>query len=471
MEDLKRKLIEKLRPSLEERVEVERIVRQVEEKAWEEADRIGVEVEVSVEGSIAKDTWISGDRDIDIFIKLPRSLGREGIKDIGIKIARATAGPEYLESYAEHPYVQAFVKGYRVDIVPCLKLERLEGEVTAVDRTPFHTAFVKARLSEEGRDEVRLLKGFMKGIGVYGAEVKVQGFSGYLCELLILYYGGFNQLLKAASAWKPMEVFLDLAKLYLSVKEAQELFNSSLVVIDPVDARRNVAAALSIQKMAEFISASRLFLASPSEYFFFPPPLKEIGDKDLEKILKSRGTHLLALEIEVSREPADILWSQLYKSLEGMEKLLTNAGFEVVDKCVWSDERKKAIFTLELDHLTIPTIRKQHGPPLDRVPDGERFLKKHLGRDVKGPSVEGWRWVAYTSRKLVDASRLLKERVLTAKLGKIVKDGLRKGAKTCVDLELIELMHGFRGYGEFLTEFLDGRPRWLRAYLHSLRQD
>ena len=32
----------------------------------------------------------------------------------------------------------------------------------------------------------------MQGIGVYGAEIKVGGFSGYLCELLVMKYGGFH---------------------------------------------------------------------------------------------------------------------------------------------------------------------------------------------------------------------------------------------------------------------------------------
>jgi tRNA nucleotidyltransferase (CCA-adding enzyme) len=45
--------------------------------------------------------------------------------------------------------------------------------------------------------EVRLLKKFMKGTGVYGAEIKIGGFSGYLCELLILKYRSFAQTIEA----------------------------------------------------------------------------------------------------------------------------------------------------------------------------------------------------------------------------------------------------------------------------------
>ena len=42
----------------------------------------------------------------------------------------------------------------------------------------------------------------MKGVGVYGAEIRVGGFSGYLCELLTLSFGSFTDILKAVSDWK-----------------------------------------------------------------------------------------------------------------------------------------------------------------------------------------------------------------------------------------------------------------------------
>ena len=38
----------------------------------------------------------------------------------------------------------------------------------------------------------------------HGSEFKVGGFAGYLCELLIIHYGTFLNVLKyAADEWKP----------------------------------------------------------------------------------------------------------------------------------------------------------------------------------------------------------------------------------------------------------------------------
>ncbi len=41
------------------------------------------------------------------------------------------------------------------------------------------------------------------------------------------------------------------------------LFTEPLIVVDPVDPHRNVAAALSLQTLSEFVVASRNYLEKP----------------------------------------------------------------------------------------------------------------------------------------------------------------------------------------------------------------
>lgn len=41
------------------------------------------------------------------------------------------------------------------------------------------------------------------------------------------------------------------------------------MVVDPVDGKRNVAAALTMQKMADFVVAASHYLENPSQDFFF----------------------------------------------------------------------------------------------------------------------------------------------------------------------------------------------------------
>jgi len=46
---------------------------------------------------------------------------------------------------------------------------------------------------------VRLLKKFLIGTGIYGAEIAKEGFGGYVAEVFVLHYGSFLGVLEAAS--------------------------------------------------------------------------------------------------------------------------------------------------------------------------------------------------------------------------------------------------------------------------------
>jgi len=146
-------------------------------------------VDVVFGGSFAKGTWLKGDADIDIFIKIDPSVNDEEFEKIGKKV-----GLESLKSYkaylrySDHPYVEAFVKRIRVNVVPCYNVEKGKWK-SAADRSPFHTQYINNNLDEEKRKQVRLLKKFLKSVGVYGAEIATSGFSGYVAEILILKYG------------------------------------------------------------------------------------------------------------------------------------------------------------------------------------------------------------------------------------------------------------------------------------------
>src|SRR5581483_3291449 len=134
-------------------------------------------------GSVAKDTYLRSNVDLDAFVLFPMDVPRESLETWGLDLGRATLDdPE--EKYAEHPYTHGLFEGVKADVVPAYEIADVSQRMTAVDRTPFHTRFVLRRMSREQRDQVRLLKAFMKGVGVYGAEAKTHGFSGYLCELL-----------------------------------------------------------------------------------------------------------------------------------------------------------------------------------------------------------------------------------------------------------------------------------------------
>ncbi len=186
VETVLKKVLATVTPSAEERERVQLLAEDLVEKVRMAAENAGVKAKVRVEGSVAKDTWISGAPDIDIFMQVPQATPREAFGTVCLNIAKeATKGSEQVERFAEHPYLETTINKTRINIVPCYQAKPGEWK-SATDRTPFHTDYVISRLNQELRGQIRLLKQFMKGIGVYGAEIKVGGFSGYLCELLVL---------------------------------------------------------------------------------------------------------------------------------------------------------------------------------------------------------------------------------------------------------------------------------------------
>ena len=263
MKEITEQVLQKITPTKEDRAKVEAITDEIEQKVALACKQEGVAANVRVEGSVAKDTWLRENPDIDIFMRLPTSIPRKDLGDIGLKIAKKAAGHyKQIERFAEHPYLQIIVDGYRVDIVPCYNAKPGEWQ-SATDRTPYHTDYIKKHLTTELRGEVRLLKRFMQGTSVYGAEIKVGGFSGYLCELLIMKYRSFAETIQAFARYN-RRVIIDIENYYENRQnELSLLFPEPLVIIDPVDKGRNVASAVQPDKLYSFVGAARAFQKKP----------------------------------------------------------------------------------------------------------------------------------------------------------------------------------------------------------------
>lgn len=458
----------KISPTTEERKKILALAKELERKVSVSAKKKGVEAIVRIEGSIAKDTWLKKEPDIDVFMCLPPTIPRKTLGTVSLEIAReATEGWRQVERFAEHPYLEAFVEGFRVNIVPCYCAERGQWQ-SATDRTPFHTDYVNKRLNANLRCEVRLLKRFLQGIRAYGAEIKVGGFSGYLCELLVIRYGSFTETLKAFSKCTARMV-IDIENYYAGrEKEIRLLFDEPLVVIDPVDKGRNVASAVKPQQIYTMVAAAREFLKTPSEHFFFPTKTVPLSTKELNENLKQRGSDCLFLTFRNVNAVPDILWGQLYKTQRSLGKLLELNDFRVLRDRVWSDEKTLSAFVFELEQCTIPSVRKHLGPPLEREEECENFLTKYLdnGNVISGPLMEDGRWVVEVPRKYTDAVALLREKLKEGGKDKGVADlvskAFQEGFEVLINGEVSEVYSGNKAFAEFLSDFLDGKPLWLK---------
>jgi len=454
-------------PSQKERRETTIFSRKITEKLRKELRQTGIEANVKVQGSIAKDTWLAGEKDIDIFILLPRTHTRDDFPRV-LDVVKSVAGKNWLEAYAEHPYIEAKIDGYTVDFVPSFKIAKAEEAKSSVDRTPLHTQYVQRHLDEKIKDEVRLLKRFMHGTGTYGAEIKIGGFSGYLCEILTLYYGSFYETLIAASKWRRKEI-VDINEYYKGAEDdAKKIFQDNLIVVDPVDRGRNVASAVRECKLNEFIAATRWFLRNPRLNFFYPDKARPLSVEELSRIMSQRGSTLVFLKFRTAKAVPDILWGQLYKSQKALRNMIERYDFDVIRDGVWSDEEATNVFLFELNSRFLPSVKRHLGPPLEKNEDCERFLHKHLESEktISGPYVEGDRWIVETRRLYTDVASLLKDQLKDSgsELGVAnpISEALSVHFEILTDTEIADLYQADSGFAEFLTEYLSGRPRWLR---------
>jgi len=462
------KVLGKVTPLPKEKEHILTLAEELRKKVQIASEEANVKAEVRVEGSVAKNTWLSKEPDIDIFIRLPTTMPREAFGTICLRIARkATKGSQQSERFAEHPYLEAIVDSVRVNIVPCYKVEKGEWK-SATDRTPFHTDYVKPLLNEEICGEIRLLKKFMKGIGVYGAEIKVGGFSGYLCELLTLNYGSFEKVLKTFSEWKGKRI-IDYENYYRGREsEIGKIFEEPLVIVDPIDKGRNVAAAVRKERLYGFIATSRAFVQKPDLKFFYPQEKKAINIEQLAQTLKTRGSALVFLKFGKLKAVPDILWGQLYRSQRTLRTMLKQHDFNVIRDSVWSDEENLSVLIFELEQQILSPFKKHLGPPIEKITECERFLRKHLGasQTVSGPHIEGGRWVVETKRRYSDAVKLVDEKLRgigrqSLSMPDLIAESVRKDFEVLVNEECVKLYSSNPEFAKFLTEFLDGKPRWL----------
>jgi len=460
-------VLKRVTPKKGERAKIEALAKELEKKIVSASERLGIKTKVRLEGSVSRGTWLSEEPEIDIFMRVLKTIPRKSLGDVCLKIARkATEGSKQIERFAEHPYLEAIVDGVRINIVPCYDVKRGEW-LSATDRTPYHTDYLKKRLNKQMRNEVRLLKKFMKGTNVYGAEIKIGGFSGYLCELLILNHKSFTNTLKTFAQHKK-RIVTDIENYYKGREnELQLLFKEPLVIIDPVDKGRNVASAVRPQKLYTFVAAARAFLKNPNLKFFYPHETTALTVKELKHELERRGSTIIFLTFRKVKAVPDILWGQLYKSQKSLHKLVQLNDFKILRDLPWSDEKNLCMFMFELENCCLPPVKKHFGPPLEKEQECEKFLKKHLNNfgTVSGPYIEDGRWVVELRRKYTDACGLFRERLKdggrSAGVAEQISQVVHKGFQIFLNEEVIKIYEKNSKFAKFLTEFLSGKPKWL----------
>jgi tRNA nucleotidyltransferase (CCA-adding enzyme) len=456
----------KIVPSDQEREKMVGLSQAIQRQVEEVLASSGIQAKVSPQGSFARDTWLSGEADLDIFARFPPTMEREEwVEKVLPAMRKYFSRYRVIERYAEHPFLEFRVNGVRVNIVPSYDVKKGEWK-SATDRTPYHTEFMQTHLTPELRREARLLKKFAKGIGTYSAEIRIGGFSGMLIDTLALYYQSFMETLIHASSWTK-GALLEIGKPEGIFSPKEKDPNVDLVVIDPVDPNRNLAAAVRPDKLWNCVAAGRQFLRNPGLWYFFPPEFKPKTRQQFAKRIDDLGHDLLAITFKHSVSVPDVLWGQLMRLERSLLDIMAREEFNPYRSAIWSDETKESVILVEAGRTALPEVRLQKGPPVSKSEDSISFLEKHLKArsTARGPWIEGDRWIVEKKRGVLSIRDLVKSAVREEAYGlsvpKQLGESFRRSAKVLQNREILSML-GKRGFDKSLWEFLEAKPEWLK---------
>jgi tRNA nucleotidyltransferase (CCA-adding enzyme) len=278
--------------------------------------------------------------------------------------------------------------------VPCYDVEKGQWK-SAADRSPFHTQYISKALDGAKKAEVRLLKKFLKTSGIYGAEISTGGFSGYVSEVLVVKFGSFESVLAAAADFRQGQVVAVDDNYDADVVKG---FQSPVVIIDPVDPRRNLGTAVSPESAGRLALAARAYLRKPSVRFFARQPAR---------VNKRLYPNIVAVEFSHRRRSPDTIWGQMKRSAGSLAKQLELAGFTVFRFSCYTDEQTSGAFAFLLESTTLPPYVARKGPEIFRRSDTDSFISRANGTLAMWADRD-MRVSVISRRKETDAKKLLR---------------------------------------------------------------
>ena len=343
-------------PNDKQRKKVDKIANQVFSLVSNEAEKQKSVVSVHFGGSYAKETWTRGKIDIDIFVKFKKTTTEKNFEKIGRKIGFDSLKKfnPYVR-YSEHPFVEANIDDVGVNVVPCYDVKKGEWK-SAADRSTFHTEFMSEKLTGLMKDDIRVLKCFLEKNSMYGAEIAKQGFSGYVCEVLVYYLGSFEKVLKKIAKLQNNEM----------IGESPRKFESPMVLIDPIDRNRNLGAAISIENVTNFILIARNFLKKNSVSYF--------KEKSKLSVPKEFAKNMLVINFKYKKRSDDIIYGQIKRAANSIESQMNKEGFNVLrnDSLAYDENNASLIFLLESIIISKNEIRT--GPEVFSSEFSSKFI-------------------------------------------------------------------------------------------------
>ncbi len=307
-----------------------------------------IDAEIFVGGSFAKRTMIKKNKyDIDIFLRFNKKYKEEEIILFTKRLLENFKGVSII--HGSRDYFQIKLKeNLFIELVPVIKIKKPGESKNITDLSYSHVKYIRKKIKQRIiLDEIKIAKAFCHANFCYGAESYINGFSGYSLELLVYYYGGFLNFIKAITKMpstnqREDKTVIDIEKHFKNKKSVLmdlngSKLNSPIILIDPTYKQRNALAALSNETFLKFQEACRNFLKSPSIEFF---EVQKVNLERIQETAKKNNYEFIAIEAKTNKQEGDVAGTKLFKFYnhlnEEIKKLfnIKDRGFEYNERTV-----------------------------------------------------------------------------------------------------------------------------------------
>ncbi|MDP2672786.1 MAG: hypothetical protein Q8O84_03160 [Nanoarchaeota archaeon] len=329
--DTLKEVLIKVDPSKEDLKKINESLKQFKEKIEKQIKRHKLNAVIFEGGSFAKKTLIKKNNyDIDIFIMFSEKFRGQNISKLTEKLLKGFKEVSVIHGSRDYFQINKS-KDFFIELVPVIKVNDPKKAENITDLSYSHVKYINKKIkSQKILDEIKIAKAFCYATKTYGAESYINGFSGYSLELLVYYYKGFLNFIKAVAGYDPRKgkLIIDIEKHYKNKNDVLLDMNSSklgspIILVDPTYKQRNAIAALSKETFERFKQASKKFLKNPSIKNF------EIKKIDLEKIKKdalNKKNEFILLELKTQKPAGAVAGSKFLKFYNHLENEISPKG-------------------------------------------------------------------------------------------------------------------------------------------------
>ncbi|MGY5864293.1 MAG: hypothetical protein RTV41_06790 [Candidatus Thorarchaeota archaeon] len=432
-DEVRGEVLAKISPTLEELQNQKNIISTLKQLLVQQSELVGFDYSfIEPQGSTGrKQTQLRDAADIDLFVgldpadhmqilELPQKKRHTAIDDLMTRIVEDWFTPSVTgadvshvqKTFSQHPYLSLQMMGLEVDILGCFDIDSTTlaeaGPFTAVDRTVHHTRYVADNLTEEKRENARILKSFVRACHAYGDRCAMgrMGLTGVSLELLAIHSNNIDDAFHSLEHL--FEAPFDPQNRSLTKLRKIDTFKDDFIfVIDPTDNRRNIASSFTprsyqwvkhqigtLREISDDAKVIDMILESP----IFP--------RDIPKWLIG---YVVLFEFESDgKTHYTILRDKLYRT---MRKMQTQLSTERTGEPRFGKSLAEVYFEGEnyaigfvVENPEISKYYTRRGPPSNMIEASEEFRRKHPAAELK----DGYFWIS-ERREWISAESMLKD--------------------------------------------------------------